>query len=50
MTELIDKLNNININNDGNTIEECEPDANTNTNTISIWEHILNTIKVLMKK
>ena len=42
MTELIDKLNNLNINNDENAIEECEPD--TNTNSITIWEHILNTI------
>ena len=46
MTELIDKLNNlnININNDEHTNEECEPDTTTNTNTITIWEHILNTI------
>ena len=46
MTELIDKLNNLNINNDEHTNEECEPDTNTNTNTntITIWEHILNTI------
>lgn len=38
MTELIDKLNNLDINNNKNTIGEIE----TNNNTI--WEHILNTI------
>ena len=42
MTELIDKLNNldININKDEHTNEEYK----LYTNSITIWEHILNTI------
>ena len=50
MTELNDILSNLSLNDDNSSSNpdtnlDTNPDTNPDTNSITIWEHILNTMK-----